>query len=258
MKGDLEMKAKSIFAASLLVAGAAFADTTEVDTEYVLGVMPVTASGKTQVILSVPWVAEGTEDATTIAVKNLVKTAGLAENDTLTWYDTANGKYMQWKIVTTEGVNEWVPVTSVTDSGNYEAASTSKAISRGEAVVLTRASTTNPIYVVGQVGSTASSTTTITAGAYTLLAPPTASASAFNLNTSLTITSGTINDDDQIVTDVSNGVPLTFVRSNGNWTPTYNLNLGKALVPAGRGFWYKRAAGAGDLVVSWTAPATSN
>ena len=251
------MKVKSIFAVSLLAAGAAFADTTTVDTEYVLGVMPVTASGKTQVILSVPWVAEGTENATTIAVKNLVKTAGLAENDTLTWYDTANGKFMQWKIETVAGVNEWVPVTSVTDSGNYEAASTSKAISRGEAVVLTRASTTNPIYVVGQVGSTASSTTTITAGAYTLLAPPTASASAFDLNT-LNVTSGTINADDQIVTDVSNGVPLTFVRSDGKWTPTYNLNLGKALVPAGRGFWYKRAAGAGDLVVSWTAPATSN
>ena len=34
------MKAKYIFAASLLVAGAAFADTTEVETSYVVGVFP--------------------------------------------------------------------------------------------------------------------------------------------------------------------------------------------------------------------------
>ena len=256
------MKTKTVFAASLLLAGAAFATATTVDSSYVLGVMPVTATGKNQVILSIPWVAEG--GTNTIAVTNLVKTAGLEADDTLTWYNTSDGKYYQW--IATSGANDvlyWAPVPSVSNDSTHAVPAANAALSRGQAVVLTRASISNPIYVIGQVGASGSVTTEITpavsesAPKYTLIAPPVASGAVFDLNEA-TFT-GTIHKNDEITTDVVDGMPVKFVRNEANtaWRYVYDANGTSAKVPAGRGFWYKRCD-TSDLSITWSAPATAN
>ncbi|MBQ7234366.1 MAG: hypothetical protein IJS36_03050, partial [Kiritimatiellae bacterium] len=249
-------------AASLLLAGAAFATATTVDSSYVLGVMPVTATGKNQVILSIPWVAEG--GATAIAVTNLVKTAGLEADDTLTWYDTTASKYKQWKVTKNGEVGYWTPVTVTDDTGSYVTPAENATLLRGQAVVLMRKSTSNPIYVIGQVGASGSVTTEIEPAAsesapkYTLIAPPVASGAVFDLNTASLFT-GTIHANDEITTDVVNGMPVKFVRNadNTGWRYVNDLTGTSAKVPAGRGFWYKRC-GTGSLSITWTAPATAN
>lgn len=244
---------KSIFAASLLLAGVAFADTSVVETEYVLGVMPVNATGKTEVILSIPWVAEGSGED--IAVSNLVKTAGLAADhngDTmLRWYDTSAGDYKIWNLVSRSGTNYWVEASGMSDAA--------RELSRGDAVLLsTTNGTLSTVYVVGQVGSTSSVTTTIAASsdgespAYTLLAPPTAT--KVNLN-DIEFT-GTIDQNDRIVTEVSSGIQTTFIRNDGNskWVSMWGGEI--AGVPAGKGFWYVRY-GTDALSVSWSAPSAN-
>lgn len=260
------MKTKTVFAASLLLAGAAFATATTVDSSYVLGVMPVNASGKSQVILSIPWVAEG--GAPAIAVTNLVKTAGLTAGDTLTWYDTTAGKYKQWRVTENGGVGYWTPVTVADNAGSYVTPAENATLLRGQAVVLTRKGTgaalSNPIYVIGQVGASGSVTTAIAAAefesapTYTLIAPPVASGTAFNLNTD-DLFSGDIDPKDEITTDVVNGMPVKFVRNAANtgWRYVYEPTGTTATVPAGCGFWYKRC-GTGELSITWTAPATAN
>lgn len=260
------MKTKTVFAASLLLAGAAFATATTVDSSYVLGVMPVTATGKNQVILSIPWVAEG--GGSSIAVTNLVKTAGLEAGDTLTWYNTSDGKYYQW--IATAGANNvlyWAPVPSPSNNSMYAVPAENAALSRGQAVVLTRTATgedlNKPIYVIGQVGASGSVTTEIERAAfesapkYTLIAPPVASGAVFDLNKA-TFT-GTIHPNDEITTDVVNGMPVKFVRNatNDGWRYVNDPNGTSAKVPAGRGFWYKRC-GTDPLSITWTAPTTAN
>lgn len=246
---------KSIFAASLLLAGVAFADTSVVETEYVLGVMPVNATGKTEVILSIPWVAEGSGE--NIAVSNLVKTAGLkAEHNgdtTLRWYDTSTGDYKIWNLKSRSGTNYWEEASGMSDAA--------RELSRGDAVLLsTTNGTLSTVYVVGQVGSTASVETTIAnssdgvAPAYTLLAPPTAD--KVDLNDDISFT-GDIDSKDYIVTEVLNGgLQTKFVRNDGNtkWVSVWGGDV--AGVPAGKGFWYVRY-GTGTLRVSWSAPSAN-
>lgn len=270
------MKTKTVFAASLLLAGAAFADATTVDSSYVLGVMPVKADGKSQVILSIPWVAEG--GTNTIAVTNLVKTAGLTagtENeddsgDKLTWYDTTEKKYQQWRVVSggEDKPGYWTPVTVTDDTDSYATPAENTALLRGQAVVLTRTATgedlNKPIYVIGQVGASGSVTNVIAAAEsesvpkYTLIAPPVASGAVFDLNTANLFT-GTIHKNDEITTDVVNGMPVKFVRNadNTGWRYVNDLNGTSAKVPAGRGFWYKRCD-TDPLSITWAAPTTAN
>ncbi len=267
------MKTKTVFAASLLLTGAAFAEATTVDSSYVLGVMPVTANGKSQVILSIPWVAEG--GTNTIAVTNLVKTAGLSagtENytgDTLTWYNTAEGKYNQW--IVTAGANNvlyWAPVTSVRNDSMYDVPSDNAALSQGQAVVLTRKSTSNPIYVIGQVGTNATISTTISANSWQLLAPPSASTSEVDFNTVASVHGKSDWADcvgDEITVDGANGLYKTYKcvdlgesKTTGRyvWTTSMFAASHKAMIPAGRGFWYQRK-GNSDVTITWTGVPTT-
>ena len=257
------MKAKSIFAASLLVAGAAFADTTTVDTEYVLGVMPVTADGKTQVILSVPWVAEGSTNLA-VTVTNLVKTAGLADGDKLTWYNPSTQKYMAWEVETDGTVAPyWKPVPSWGSSSVLPAGG--EAILRGEAIVLTREATSGAIYVIGQVGTSgATTTTTISAtdgdGSWELLAPPQASTDAVDFNSAASDGSNwSTCVGDEITVDGANGLFKTYKcvdRGEAKnpryvWATSKYAKTPTAMIPAGRGFWYHRAANKDELTITW-------
>lgn len=257
------MKAKSIFVASLLIAGAAFADSTTVETSYVLGVMPVSASGN-KVILSIPWVAEGTSGDAAIAVTNLVKTADLDDGDRLTWYDTSASNYKAWVVATdaVSGVKYWEP--TLVDDGVHTFAmpSDDKSLSQGQAIVLTRVDAGNTIYVVGQVSSSGTAVTTIASdngGKWFLLAPPCASAVA-DFNTCATFDGYYVGD--RITVDGINY--FTYMNVGTNEEPSYKWTRSKysasheAPIPAGRGFWYQRAEGnSGALTITWSGVPTN-
>lgn len=286
------MKASSIFAASLLVAGAAFAGTTEVTNDLVIGVMPVPLeAGKKDAILSIPWIEAGTNTAVTagVAVTNLVKTAGLSEGDTLTWYNPndTEAPYQQWKVVTgSDGTNYWnAGEKMLTLTGDRTALAAGSAdLKRGQALVLTRnsnyANATN-VYVVGQYTTTAPVTTTFAHATvdsstgkkrytYTLAAPPQVKKIG-GYNGYIELNSNTwtnVQNDDKLIVGFGTVSRIQFVRGLNNtcWgTNKYEklegaLNIYRkvfdpnALLPIGRGFWYESTGTENDVEVNWALP----
>ncbi|MBQ4384911.1 MAG: hypothetical protein II823_03180 [Kiritimatiellae bacterium] len=245
---------KSFLVASLLIAGVVSADTTTVDTDYVLGVMPVSTASRKQVILSIPWVAEGTGG--NIAVSNLVKTAGLPTGTgvtKLTWYNTSAGEYETWSLE----AGQWKEASEVDPA--------TKVLPQGNAVVLsTTGDLPDTVYVVGQVGTSATYATVITegsAGKWFLLAPPCASTSAVDFNTYATFSGDCIGD--RITVDGVNY--FTYMNVGTTESPTYKWTRSKyavehtAMIPAGRGFWYQRAeTNSGALTITWNSIPSAN
>ena len=278
---------KTIVIASLFAASLAFAGATEITNEYVIGVLPITFTNRSEIIVSIPWVAEGGAVTTGIAVSNLVKTAGLTagaseddDGDKLSWYDIDDGKFQTWRLVANGTTNYW-KATKDASGPLPKYATMEPVLKRGEAAILTTSVKTNTIYVVGQLGSTAAVTNTIAAAKYddkdkltpshTLVAPPRALVSYFDLN-SLSYVSGSPDETrhtsgnishvgDMIITEALEGLTLAYVyvdiNGNKKWTPTYNLGSGVARVPAGRGFWYQRATNT-ELKITWDAPVAGN
>ena len=252
------MKTKMVFAASLLLAGAAFATATTVDSSYILGVMPLQVSSK-EVIINIPWIESGKLD-NAVAVSNLVKTAGLAVGDSLLWYDTSSRGYQGWHIESDNGTNRWVASTTVNMSGESKTVSAgSVELRRGQALILSRASSdATTIYIIGQDGSgVETSAVTISAGttdspSYTLFAPPSVSGLAVN-----SMTWG-ISDVQSVVNDyilLSDGSQLRYRESTSGsgayvWIK-YSYGDNGALIkntaptiPAGTGAWYVSKGGA--------------
>ena len=237
------MKAKYIFAASLLAAGAAFADTAEVETSYVMGVFPLTV-GK-QAIINIPWIeagADASDASATIAVTNLIKTATLKAGDQLFYYDGSG--YKAWYVDgEDDAVKVWKPYTEATvETVSVGAMGDLKVLQRGRALILNRAasylaSETTTIYVVGQYTGTAASAISIGNG-YTLLAPPVVT----NVNLVAYNWSGAHNGDQLIV-----GVTNRYIRKNGAWgqrkydASTYAWSFEEKetiTLPAGTGLFY--------------------
>ena len=276
---------KSILVASLLIAGVAIADSTEVTCDNVLGVLPVSVpSNKVEIILSVPWVEPG-GNSNAVAVANLVKTAGLIAGENgfkLEWYDIGNTNFNSFILGESSGTNYW------DEASGGSVGPEDCVISQGEALMLTIPTVENPpltntFYIVGQVGTNATVTTTIpgatvtdggskTNATWTLLAPPNASTSAIQLNGDDGIfaaknVEGAIDQKDEIVTDSYGVQVLRYVRTsdtisgglyqsgNTRWTVESKIN-GNANVPAGRGFWYKRCAPT-DLKIKWSPPSVN-
>lgn len=253
------MKAKSIFAASLLAAGAAFADTTEVDTSYVVGVLPVSVGN--EAIIAIPWIESGA-GIDGIAVTNLIKTANLAVGDTLYWYNPSvdGGTYYSWQVEQTEGVKYWSSVRVATGNLTVAAGADNASLKRGEAVFLKRATgeATN-VYVVGQYTNAVANAITTTIAAkkavnspsYTLLAPPYAEklgeeTGYIDLNNSA-IDWGSPAKDDAIIVGIKYvefgnkqiGVQDRYVWNSG-WGKYSGTSFTKdAKVPVGKGLWYE-------------------
>lgn len=244
------MKAK-VFSASLLLAGLAFAGTTEVTNEYVLGAMPLAISG-TEVIINIPWVEAGTAGGG-VAVTNLVKTTGLVAGDNLLWYSPSDSKYRIWQATNHGGVLYWDAVSSITEIGSSRVASDSPVLARGQALILKRQTPGDPttIYIVGQYTSASASAITVSKG-FNLLAPPIVGGSV-NLAT-CTWTGAA--DGDAII--LASGT--RYVRNDGSWGQwTYDKETGlwsfeavnsSIPVSAGQGIWYERFANA-SFDFSW-------
>lgn len=238
------MKVKSIFAVSLLAAGAAFADTTEVETSYVMGIFPLTV-GK-QAIINIPWIeagADASDASATIAVTNLIKTATLKAGDQLFYYDGSG--YKAWYVEgEDDAVKVWKPYTEATvETVSVGAMGDLKVLQRGRALILNRAasysdnSTTN-VYIVGQYTSAAASAISVGGSGYTLLAPPVVT----NVNLVAYNWSGA-HDGDQLIVGVTN----RYIRKNGEWGKrTYNASTYEwsfevketITLPAGTGLFY--------------------
>lgn len=250
---------KSVFFASALVAGFAFAGTTEVTNEYVVGALPVAlAADQHDIVLNIPWIESGTSSGG-VAVTNLVKTANLAEGDLLLWYN--NRSYEGWSAKSGDGgVLYWEPTTIANKTDAIAAtAATTASLSRGQALVLHRAGTaaTN-VYVVGQYAGNSSASSTIASGTpaapvYSLVAPPNVSA-AVNLKDKLT---DAVNGDS--VTFMKNGSMVSYYYNDGKWgydsmseqgRPAFNAATDEDMIlPVGTGFYYKRVGA--SFSVDW-------
>ena len=250
------MKIKTIFAASLLATGVAFADTAAVDAECVIGVLPVAlAAGQTEIILNIPWIEAG-QSSEGVAVTNLVKTAGLDTGDTLLWYNGIG--YQSWQI---DG-NAWKP-TPIIGNGSLPTttAATATELNRGQALILNRLGTTaTNIYVVGQY-ATGSVSSTIAAGApkapvYTLIAPPSVDSTT---DLSAKLTSAVDGDEvtfmkgGQIKSYSYNGTQWGTKRLDENQTPPRPVftpvSEDDMKLPAGTGLYYKRYGA--SFTVNW-------
>lgn len=243
------MKAK-VFSASLLLAGLAFAGTTEVTNEYILGVMPLTISG-TEVIINIPWVEAGTAGGG-VAVTNLVKTTGLVAEDNLIWYSPTDHKYRIWKATNHGDVLYWDAVSSISQIDSSRVASDSPVLERGQALILKRQSgEKTTIYIVGQYTSSSASAITVSKG-FNLLAPPIVSDSVDLADCAWTGAA----DGDAII--LASGT--RYVRHGDSWGQwTYNKTTGlwsfeavnsSILVSAGQGIWYERFAD-GSFDFNW-------
>lgn len=250
------MKIKTIFAASLLATGVAFADTAAVDAECVIGVLPVAlAAGQQEIILNIPWIEAG-QSSEGVAVTNLVKTAGLADDDTLLWYDGSD--YQSWRIVD----NAWVPTATVKAGSLPSAtAATATELTRGQALILNREGTTaTNIYVVGQYAAGSGSSTiakgTPNAPVYTLIAPPSVD-STTDLSAKLTLAEAgdevTFMKDGQIKSYSYNGTNWGTTSLDETKTPPRPVftpvSAGAMTLPAGTGLYYKRCGNSFD--VNW-------
>ncbi len=263
---------KTLFAASLLVAGIAFADSTTVETSYTLGVLPVAmAKDQADIILGIPWIEAGQSLAEGVAVTNLVKTANLNSGDMLYWYDTNSGDYKMWILRGTywESVqtNPSGEISGKDIEGNdttYSVKADETVLDRGEALVLKRNSNLDAttIYVIGQYKGGTTEEITIANSKKTLIASPLTSDTDLNA-----ATWANVDDKDEIIVRAGdNGLLKHFYYcedpsdSKKKWaTLTYNpstLAYGTnytAVVSAGEGAWYnsKKTSGT-ETKVSWT------
>lgn len=248
---------KSVFFASILVAGFAIADSTEVVSESVVGVLPVALSaGQTDIVLNIPWVESGSTSGG-VAVQNLVKTANLTAGDILLWYDGSS--YQGWTTVERNSVLCWEPTQIASADGVSAAiAATKTDLTRGEALVLHRQGTgATKVYIVGQDAGSTSGTSEIAGGTpdapvYSLIAPP--AVAAVNLKNYLKSTDDYELVDGDSVTFVKDGAMYTYyfsVENDNKWgydtmengMPKFTAATDDQMtLPAGTGFYYKRVA----------------
>ena len=261
------MKLRSLICVSAIAATAAsFA----IDGGNTFARLKVTSDVKDSII-AIPLAGCGESDAK-IYVTNLVMTAGLSAEDTLMYNDGTN--WYAWEIKN----GEWSPVPAGTKNGVTVAAPNAYKMDCGRACWLIRSSTSNPIYLYGQVNATPPATVQVYGGTdadkftYTLIAKPSES-TALDLNTwhpanaatgdlLLVPTSG--NDMGQVTYRYNATTPAwetvtqetktmtnprtkeTRVVTNSTWTAISSSTT----IPAGKGVMYGRK-GTSGATLAW-------
>lgn len=217
-------------------------------------------------IIAIPLAGCGETDAK-IYVTNLVMTTGLSAGDTLMYNDGTS--WYAWEIKN----GAWSPVAAGDKNGVTVAAPNAYKMDCGRACWLVRSSTSNPIYLYGQVKAAQPSVTVYGATGsnqfgYTIIAKPSESsaldlsawkpANAVTGDVLLVPTSANFKgqvtyqwdgskwtEATQSVTEKKN--PRTGQMSyvtNTTWTAT------SATIPAGKGFMYGRKA-TGTATLAW-------
>lgn len=264
------MKLRTLLAVGAVgMASAAFATgTTTSANTYGIFALPDTTSP--DLMISVPWVDCADVSQNTF-VSNVVKTTNLAAGDYLILKDGST--YNSWVLTGTAPNLHWTPQQVVTPDGVTNSVdATGKRIARGMALWLHRAtpSTSSPIYLFGQY-SAAEATTTITAGATTMVANPGTSDLKISLlcnnGVYTKFTSGSPANGDKVMVNTASGYK-TYTFNGSAWTkktkasssPTPALPGGQTpsvaqtvavtdddVIPAGKGFWYQSKTGAGTI-----------
>lgn len=230
-------------------------------------------SAQAQTIVCVPWVGSSASATDRkIPVTDIVKTANLTpsdgsyDGDELHWYDPSAGSYKSWHLVPGESgaAPVWEATTTVSETGADSGTSAAgTALARGDAFILVRKSPTDdkggakPFYLLGQVAKFSEAVANkLSAGAYSLLAPPSVAGGTFDLNNATWVTPDA---KDAIIIPGAN-VTLGWNESEEKWG-TYKMvfkngeekeiwNYNVAKVPAGCGAWYV-SKGKNVVTVTW-------
>lgn len=228
----MTMKIALLLSVPLVSASVFAAATTQSSNTF--GLLRVDSAQK-QTIVCVPWVASSATDDLPIKVTDIVKTANLTVGDNLYWYDGA--KYWGWVLQKKQESDEkvWV-AANIVEEGDVVAASPGAGIqtlARGNAIILVRQNPANPFYLLGQVAKSGAVASEFPAGAYSLLAPPSASATGIDVNSA---TWANVNVADQIMFTDSAGKSRTLL-----WNPSAEggakWGVFKRTVSAPEGTW---------------------
>ncbi len=258
------MKLRSIVCVgAMALAAAAFADGEYTDGKVVGWARVESPNART--IIGVPWLKVGGDGS--VEVAKLVKTDNLTVGDKLyvfddgTWYFYELDASKAWVAGTTANAN-----ASPVKAGDPSAAT----VARGKALIIERASTSEPFYLYGKYGELEQSESSATVAAktgdkaqLTLLASPKLAEVDVNAKGFIT---GEINAGDMIIMPVSGGYTTSYTRNTDNtaWvkkTTVTKQKFGKTItvetltsdgctIPLGTGFWYSRAGDTG-LTVNW-------
>lgn len=262
------MKLRSLICVS--VAAVAMVAAAALETGNTFARLKVT-SDLSNSIIAIPLAGCGETDAK-IYVTNLVMTTGLSVNDTLMYNDGTS--WYAWEIKN----GAWSPVAAGDKNGVTVAAPNAYKMDCGRACWLIRSSTSNPIYLYGQVNATLPTSVDVAGAAsadkfaYTLIAKPSES-SALDLYTwhpanaatgdlLLVPTSGNAMGQityrynettpawetvTQTTTEVTNPrTKKTSVVTNSTWTAISTSTT----IPAGKGVMYGRK-GTSGATLAW-------
>ena len=257
------MKHRTLFsfgAAFGIVAAAAAA---EVASENIFGILALNDTTSANLIISVPWV-DCTDVSQGTLVSNVVKTTNLQVGDYI--IRKSGSTYQSWVLTSGAGGNYWKPqivvgagVTTTTEGAN------TARMARGDALWLHRQNPaeSSPIYLFGQYTS-AGASTTIAAGTTTLAANPGDSAKSPNyfswanggpangdkilVNTATGYRTYTYNGTKWTYVTKTQGAALPALPGTNEVTYEYTSTENDAdAIPAGKGFWYQSATGAGTI-----------
>ena len=237
------MKLRSLICVSAVAAASA---ALALDSGNVFARLKVTSDVENSII-AIPFSGCGEADAK-IYVTNLVMTAGLSDDDTLMYNDGSN--WYAWEIKN----GAWSPVTAATKDGVTIADPSNLKMDCGGACWLIRSSTSNPVYLYGQVNETSPTTVTVSGAdsddkyAYTIIAKPSES-TALDLNTWHPTSAAT--GDLLLVPDSGNAMGQVTYRYNADTPAWETVSQSTTTVTSPRG---------GTKVITnstWTAISTS-
>lgn len=178
-------------------------------TSSTYGVMSVVTNG-TQAVVGVPWKNVGEGDVT---LANLVSTTTLAAGDKVYFYN--GGTWYSYEL---DSSKAWKAATTVSGSGgSAPAAADAQTFALGTGLLIERASTSDPIYLVGRYDG---NSTTVAAGATVLISNPTTAEKS--------ITSG--NEGDEIRILKADGGMDSYTKRSDGWYGPGTKTVGKYTV----------------------------
>ena len=253
--------------ATILVMAAASATlsawggvTTAVQSVNSFGAIKVTGAAKN---LYVPVPFEGFDDKP-VAASNVIHAAGLTDDTSMYVWNSETAVYDLYVI----GSDKWTApsVTVVTGDDEFVDVQSdlAKGIAAGTGVLLERTSTSEPVYVYGQIPMSSVPSPTFDRGQTLVCIPSTNAMQAVNLNafawtgvkaarSNRSVTSGA--DYIQFRDENNRLIKYYYLDDGSGWglqprlAATYPSLVadGKALVPAGTAFWYYSTAGGAKL-----------
>lgn len=250
---------KRLMVCAMAASAVLFAEDVTDVTSATYGVLAVSDSTVSNLVVGVPWRNVG-ETLSDVTLSNLVSTATLAENDKVYLYEeTHDGSTVttNWYEYVCSATGVLVPSTTVFGK-SYTTASPAdlKTLSRGTGLIIQRANNTKPIYLCGRYDETAApSATTIPANSIVLIANP--------LTTEKEIGASVGSNGDQIRVPLNNGGLIVYTKKDGVWghyveTETKSSRGGTVIsqtwtpgctLAAGKGAWY--VCGDTVTIIEW-------